>query len=47
MLLLPSKTAAWGAARETYSAMKELVQKYKTDPVKLVYVDAEKNVRKC
>lgn len=43
ILLLPNKTAAWGSARSVYSAMKELAAKYKTDPVKLVYVDAEKN----
>ncbi|KAL8448484.1 hypothetical protein Emed_003818 [Eimeria media] len=43
ILLLPSKGSAFGSARETYSAMKELAAKYKTDPVKLVYVDAGKN----
>ncbi|XP_026189658.1 dnaJ protein ERDJ3A [Cyclospora cayetanensis] len=42
ILLLPSKTAAWGAARESYSALKELAEKYKTDPVKLVYITADK-----
>ncbi|KAL8273791.1 hypothetical protein Esti_002265 [Eimeria stiedai] len=43
ILLLPSKGSAFGSARETYSALKELAPKYKTDPVKLVYVDAGKN----
>ncbi|CDJ44790.1 DnaJ domain-containing protein, putative [Eimeria tenella] len=43
LLLLPSKTAAWGSAREVYSSLKELAAKYKTDPVKLVYVAADKN----
>ncbi|KAL8427990.1 hypothetical protein Efla_004248 [Eimeria flavescens] len=43
ILLLPSKMAAWGSARGVYAAMKELAPKYKTDPVKLVYVDAEKH----
>lgn len=44
MLLLPNKTSAWGPAREVYTALKELALKYKTDPVKLVYVDADKHV---
>ncbi|OEH74067.1 putative DnaJ domain-containing protein [Cyclospora cayetanensis] len=40
--VLKTQTAAWGAARESYSALKELAEKYKTDPVKLVYITADK-----
>ncbi|CDJ60168.1 DnaJ domain-containing protein, putative, partial [Eimeria maxima] len=43
ILILPTKTAALGSAREVYTGMKELANKYKTDPVKLVYITADKN----
>lgn len=42
VLILPSRKAAWGAARTVYTALKDLAAKYKRDPVKLVWVDAEK-----